>query len=100
MEIISGYLSKDSADDQFESVGRTRLRATVSRYVESGEQMELVFPAFPYKSASLNKVLGVLPDLAEEMLLKRLNSLARDIGEHHPAGAVVRLVSDGIVYQR
>jgi Pyoverdine/dityrosine biosynthesis protein len=100
VEIISGYINQDSADDQFESVGRTGLRAAVSRYVECGEQMELVFPAFPFKSTSLNKVLGLLPDLAEEILLKRLNSLARDISEHHPAGAVVRLVSDGIVYQR
>jgi pyoverdine/dityrosine biosynthesis protein Dit1 len=100
VEIISSYINKDSPDDQFESIGRTGLRATVARYVENGEQMELIFPAFPFKSASLKKVLGLLPDLGEEILLKRLDTLALRISEVHPAGAVVRLVSDGIVYQR
>lgn len=67
--------------------------------METGETIELVFPAFPFKSVSRTKVLGVLPDYAEEILLRRLEKFARSIEEHHPAGAMIRIVSDGIVYQ-
>lgn len=99
VQVISRYLNCDDASDQFQSVGCTRLIDTVSRYVQTGEQMELVFPAFPFKSTSLKKVLGELPDLGEEILLTRLEMLARDISEYHAPGAVIRLVSDGLVYQ-
>lgn len=98
VDVISGYIYKGTRDDQFEVTGRDCLRRTVSRYLESGEQMELVFPGFPFKSPSAKKVLGKLPDLGEELLLKRLDALAKEICELHPAGAVVRIVSDGIVY--
>jgi hypothetical protein len=99
MDVISSYLNKDSPDDQFETIGRHGLRNTVVRYVETGEQMELIFPAFPFKSCSSKKVLGELPDLGEEILLRRLNALAHEICDHHAAGAVIRIVSDGVVYQ-
>jgi pyoverdine/dityrosine biosynthesis protein Dit1 len=99
VDVISRFLNKDAPDDQFEAVGRAGLRETVSRYVESGEKMEFVFPGFPFKSTSTKKVLGKLPDLAEEILLSRLEALASTVSEHHPAGAAVRIVSDGIVYQ-
>jgi pyoverdine/dityrosine biosynthesis protein Dit1 len=95
---IAGFLYLKSPNDRFEAVGRSALRQTVHRYIERGEQMELVFPGFPFKSPSDKKVLGRLPDLGEETLLRRLEDLARTIDDHHPAGAVVRIVSDGIVY--
>jgi len=99
LEVISSYLNKDSPDDQFETIGRHGLRETVTRYVENGEEMELIFPAFPFKSCSSKKVIGELPDLGEEILLRRLNALAQEISTHHTAGAVIRIVSDGVVYQ-
>lgn len=98
VDLIAGFLYLKSPNDQFQAVGRASLRATVYRYIEHNEQMELVFPGFPFKSPSEKKVLGRLPDLGEELLLRRLEDLARTIEEHYVAGAVVRIVSDGIVY--
>lgn len=99
VELISRFINCDTPDDQFEAVGRHRLTLTVARYVETGETMELVFPGFPFKSTSRKKVLGTLPDLAEEILLRRLDMLAQTISDYHPAGAMIHIVSDGVVYQ-
>lgn len=96
---IAGWINTDTPDDQFESRGRDRLRQTVARYVETGETMELVFPGFPFKSTSRKKVLGALPDYAEEVLLKRLDAAAVAVEQFYPPGVMVRIVSDGVVYQ-
>lgn len=98
VEMISRSLYRDSPDDQFEAVGREALKAVIAPYVETGETIEVVFPGFHFKGPGKDRVLGSLPDFAEEMLLRRLEMLALTIGDYHPAGAVIRIVSDGVVY--
>ncbi|KAF8579389.1 Clavaminate synthase-like protein [Ramaria rubella] len=98
VEIISRYLSMSSSSDQFQVTGRKALTKLVSRYVETDETMVFVIPSFPFKSPSRKKVLGSLPDLGEELLLRKLETLARAVEDYHPPGALIRVVSDGIVY--
>ena len=71
---------------------------TVRALVAADRRIDLVLPAFPVKSPNPAKVLGVLPDLAEEHALRFLRSLADRIGELHPAGARVLICSDGRVF--
>lgn len=44
------------------------------------------------------KVLGILPDKAEELALERLNSMCLRIGQIYPPGATLTIISDGLVY--
>ncbi|KEF51095.1 uncharacterized protein A1O9_12818 [Exophiala aquamarina CBS 119918] len=44
------------------------------------------------------KVLGILPDKAEEIALKRLNDMCLRIGTVHAPGARCTIISDGLVY--
>lgn len=46
----------------------------------------------------MNKVLGHLPDLGEELALRRLNTIGEDIKRVYYPGAVVNIASDGIVF--
>lgn len=98
VSVIEGFLYLGGPEHEFEQRGRDNLRECVAVMVERQELIELVFPGFPFKSPSQNKVLGVLPDYADELLLRRLEQLALSIEDIYPAGAVVRIVSDGIVY--
>ncbi|WFB06108.1 isocyanide synthase family protein [Streptomyces sp. LX-29] len=66
--------------------------------MESGRRVEFVLPAFPTKSPNPAKVLGTLPDLAEELALRFLNTLCERIAEIYPPGAVIRICSDGRVF--
>ncbi|KAK8199896.1 putative pyoverdine/dityrosine biosynthesis protein [Phyllosticta capitalensis] len=67
--------------------------------VEAKKPVVLVLPAFPFKSPnSKDKVLGVLPDKAEEVSLLHLQSLCNNIKDVYAPGAELWVVSDGIVY--
>jgi len=72
--------------------------ARVEQAMAAGEPLELLLPAFPAKSPSPRKVLGVLPDLAEELALRHLQSLCDKIETIHPPGARILLCSDGRVF--
>tara|TARA_Y100000768_G_scaffold388408_1_gene384139 strand:+ start:13905 stop:14885 length:981 start_codon:yes stop_codon:yes gene_type:complete len=66
--------------------------------VRKNHPIEFVLPAFPGKSPNLNKVLGHLPDLAEEQSLIFLNSLCETIQEIYTPGAKIIICSDGRVF--
>ncbi|KAF8320660.1 hypothetical protein DL93DRAFT_2224393 [Clavulina sp. PMI_390] len=98
VDIVARYLLTTGHNDQFAAIGRSMLRAQVEHFVEDNTQLEFVLPAFPFKSPSTKKVLGVLPDLAEEIFLRRLEDLCRSVGDFYSPGAQLVIVSDGIVY--
>ncbi|QFU89907.1 isocyanide synthase family protein [Amycolatopsis sp. YIM 10] len=66
--------------------------------VTAGRPVTCVLPAFPAKSPSPRKVLGPLPDLAEEQGLRFLHRLCLRLGELHPPGVRVVICSDGRVF--
>ncbi len=46
----------------------------------------------------MDKVLGTLPDLGEELALTHLNGLCESIAEIYEHGAELVITSDGLVY--
>ncbi|KAI0429012.1 pyoverdine/dityrosine biosynthesis family protein [Xylaria sp. FL1042] len=73
--------------------------ATIRKFVEKGKVVQMCLPAFPWKSANkVQKVLGVLPDKAEEVALARLNGICEAIGQFYLPGAEILIISDGLVY--
>lgn len=72
---------------------------TVLEQVKKGEPVRMVLPAFPFKSPNArDKVLGVLPDMGEELALHHLNGLCRNIAQVYEPGADAYISSDGLVY--
>lgn len=67
--------------------------------VERKEPIRMLLPGFPFKSPNTkDKVLGVLPDLGEELALKHVNGIAEKIKAIYEHGAEVHVTSDGLVY--
>ncbi|KAI1361904.1 Pyoverdine/dityrosine biosynthesis protein-domain-containing protein [Xylaria arbuscula] len=88
----------DHSESGFER-GCQNFVPVVSRFVAEGKRVEACLPAFPFKSANkVYKVLGRLPDKAEELALDRLNTMCKRIEKIYPPGAQITIVSDGIVY--
>ncbi|KFG84222.1 hypothetical protein MANI_006393 [Metarhizium anisopliae] len=76
----------------------TALTLTYKR-VKANQHIQLVLPAFPFKSPNTRvKVLGRLPDKAEEFALAHLNGLCASIKDIYEPGAMLTIISDGIVY--
>lgn len=60
--------------------------------------LELVLPAFPAKAPNPRKVLGKVPDAAEELALGALGALVEELRALHPPGVSLVLCSDGHVF--
>ncbi|RYG63775.1 TetR family transcriptional regulator, partial [bacterium] len=73
-------------------------RSRVAAFISRGEPIQMVLPAFPAKSPNAEKVLGCLPDMAEELALRCLDNLCREIGEIYSPGARIVICSDGHVF--
>jgi pyoverdine/dityrosine biosynthesis protein Dit1/AcrR family transcriptional regulator len=70
----------------------------VRRLVIAGEPIHFLLPAFPAKSPSPEKVLGRLPDMAEELALKHLEKVCGEIADLYSPGARITICSDGRVF--
>lgn len=100
LNIILDYALKkfDTSNDRLEGL-KSHFLPVIDEYVATGRRVETCLPAFPFKSANkVFKVLGSLPDKAEELALNRLNTMCLRIQEIYPPGAQVTIISDGITY--
>lgn len=83
--------------DEIEQIKSLQL-PRIQRFIDAGEPIEFVLPAFPAKSPNPNKVLGRLPDLAERLSLQSLDKLCADIQQLYAPGARLIICSDGRVF--
>ncbi|KAI1355328.1 Clavaminate synthase-like protein [Xylaria sp. FL0043] len=76
-----------------------RSEAQIQKALERDVPIELVLPAFPFKSSNRSKkVLGPLPDEAERLSLLHLNGLCLAIKDATDSDTYLTIVSDGITY--
>ncbi len=74
-------------------------RPKVERAVATESPLHFILPAFPAKSPNTDtKVLGKLPDMAEEQSLRYLQTLCEDFRKVWEPGARVTICSDGRVF--
>ncbi|KAJ1323854.1 L-tyrosine/L-tryptophan isonitrile synthase family protein [Microdochium nivale] len=77
----------------------TNFLAQVYGRVQSNQPILMCLPAFPFKSPNTRtKVLGRLPDKAEEFALAHLDGLCAAIKHEYTPGAQLMIISDGLVY--
>ncbi|EGX88288.1 transferase family protein [Cordyceps militaris CM01] len=81
------------------AAGTPTFLAVIDAFVADQREIQTCLPSFPFKSANKEyKVLGALPDKAEELALGRLDNMCRRIREVYPPGARVTIISDGMTY--
>ncbi|ORY16214.1 Pyoverdine/dityrosine biosynthesis protein-domain-containing protein [Clohesyomyces aquaticus] len=100
LDIIFEY-ALNKFDDSVERLlaGRPEFLPVIDRFVRVGDKVKMCLPAFPFKSANkVYKVLGTLPDKAEELALERLNNMCNRICEIYSPGAKLTIISDGLTY--
>ncbi|MFD8494757.1 L-tyrosine/L-tryptophan isonitrile synthase family protein [Amycolatopsis sp. NPDC059657] len=104
IEVLHTVLAHQRRHRDGACTGRICLRCmrfhldSVRATMERGAPIEFVLPAFPAKSPNPAKVLSPLPDTAEELALRFLNSLCERIAEIYPPGARISICSDGRVF--
>ena len=100
LSIIYRYRLTKAADAHDRWVeGTPKFLAIIDNFVKAGMPVRMCMPAFPFKSANkIDKVLGSLPDRAEEAALGYMNTMCAEIGAVYRPGAKLLIVSDGLVY--
>ncbi|KYK61109.1 pyoverdine/dityrosine biosynthesis protein [Drechmeria coniospora] len=100
LHIIDRYRMKKTAGAPVKAdEGALRFLAVIYGHVRAGRAVPMCLPAFPFKSPnSSTKVLGKLPDRAEELALAHLNGLCLAISDVYAPGAKLTIISDGLVY--
>lgn len=100
LDIITQHsLNKfDDSSDRL-AAGLDYFLNTIEYFVVRNITVQTCLPAFPFKSANKEyKVLGSLPDKAEELALERLNNICARVQDVYAPGAQITIISDGITY--
>lgn len=85
--------------DQYGSVGRFALIDKLTPMVHVNQPLQFVMLGFPFKSTNdRDKVIGKLPDLAEQATLDNFSMFDTQIKKEHCKGVEVSMVSDGFVF--
>lgn len=100
LKIILDYALDKFDDTKYRlNAGRPKFLSVIRKFISAGARVEMCLPAFPFKSANkVYKVLGILPDKAEEIALDRLNTMCLRIRQIYRPGARCTIISDGLVY--
>ncbi|EJD47423.1 putative pyoverdine/dityrosine biosynthesis protein [Auricularia subglabra TFB-10046 SS5] len=100
LAVVESYRLKASPfDPAIIPQSRETFLPLIERAVEQQQSVPFTLPAFPFKSPNTaDKVLGVLPDKAEEVSLLHLQGFCNNVRDVYPHGAELTIVSDGIVY--
>lgn len=96
--IFEEELRNITADDKWEHQGKAYFQQVVRFFTTRNLKIEACLPAFPCKSHNTQKVAGTLPDKGEELALRQLVKVAKQINEIYPPGIKVWIVSDGHVF--
>lgn len=100
LRIIDRYRMKKAAGTSLKNdEGRLKFLAIIYGHIKAQRPVPMCLPAFPFKSPNHKyKVMGTLPDKAEEFALANLNGLCEAINEIYPIGCKLTIISDGLVY--
>ncbi|MDT7782434.1 MAG: L-tyrosine isonitrile synthase [Pseudonocardiales bacterium] len=71
---------------------------TLRLHVEQGTPIPVTLPSYPFKIPNPVKVRRRSPDMAELLNLQRLIELSHAISLVHEPGAVMHVISDGMIY--
>lgn len=97
-QIFDDELRNVTDDDMWNKVGRQYFWDRVYFFTSRHLQIQACLPAFPCKSSNTLKVAGGAPDKGEELALRRLISVARQIKSVYTPGIKFWIVSDGHVF--
>ena len=93
------FKMKPTPNDQYGEVGRLALVNQLLQPMHVNSPIEVVMMGYPMKSPNnRDKVLGTLPDLAEEVSFQNFAKFSEEIKKVYSPGVKISIVSDGYVF--
>ena len=90
-------------NDLFESTGKNHLASQFRLAIFRNKPIDMLLPGFPHKNPNHQKTLGLLPDLAEQLVLERLNNFCEAATQIYcpqeaSTGCRITIFSDGRIW--
>lgn len=99
LDIFQSYRMGEIPGDQYQEKGKALLAAKIDKHIAANSPIPFVMLGFPMKSGNQrDKVIGNLPDFAEEVALKNFNQFGNQIKEVYSPGIDFQIISDGYAF--
>lgn len=99
LDVFQKFRMNPTPIDQYETVGKQILRQKIDSFISQGSQIKFVMLGYPMKSANdRDKVVGKLPDMAEEVSLMNLADFNTQVKKVYEPGVEVNIANDGYVF--
>jgi pyoverdine/dityrosine biosynthesis protein Dit1 len=99
LDVFQDFRMAPLPTDQFDSVGKAVLADKMSPFVGANKPVKFVMLGYPMKSPNnRDKVIGTMPDLAEEVSLNNFRDFSNRVKEVYSPGVEISIVSDGYVF--
>lgn len=99
LNVFQGFRMAPTPIDQYEQKGKLLLKEKIFPFLETNRPIDFVMLGYPMKSANdRDKVIGKVPDLAEEISLKNFASFNEQVKQFHAPGVRIHIVNDGYVF--
>lgn len=99
LNVFDNYRMAPTAIDQYEQIGKAILAEKVQRYIDQNNPIQFAMLGMPFKSTNTrDKVLGEMPDLGEELMVKNFETFNDEIKRIYNPGSNITVASDGYVF--
>jgi pyoverdine/dityrosine biosynthesis protein Dit1 len=86
-------------NDEFISIGKQKLAEKMMPFIAADAPIQFTMLGYPMKSSNdRDKVIGKLPDLAEQVSLQNFATFNEEIKKVHAKGVNINIISDGFVF--
>ncbi len=99
LNVFNNFRMTPTPADEFETKGKSLLINKIDAFVDSHQPLSFVMLGYPFKSANeRDKVLGKLPDFAEEVSMQNFAEFQKQVQEVYQPGVRFNIVNDGLVF--
>lgn len=99
LNVFDSFRMAPLSFDEYETKGKQILREKIGGFVNKNEPIKFSMMGFPMKSPNdRDKVLGKLPDMAEEVTIQTFRDFNSQIKEVYSPGIIISIVSDGFIF--
>lgn len=99
LNVFDKFRMEPTAIDKYDEIGKSRLSERILKMVDTQQPVKFSMLGYPFKSGNTrDKVLGPLPDLAEEKSFDNFAHLGRTIKQVYNQGISMSIISDGYIF--
>lgn len=99
LDIFQDFRMPPLAIDQYEELGKPKLADKMAQFLSAGRPINFVMLGYPMKSPNdRDKVIGKLPDKAEEVSFANFAYFDQRIRAVYQPGVIISIVSDGFIF--